>query len=293
VFADGLKGDKLVETVVLYNPGEQRAEIQVTVYPDDVTTVPRPQVVSVGAGAAERVELFSDANLAAGRHRTVLVSLNDVPFVAERVIAEINGFSSTLPSYLAAPRWWFVDGSSVPGRHEQLVVANPTAVPITMTVRVLGKGGLNVVPGAENLAIDGGKSLVVTLDQLLSGQAELTVVIDATGPVIAERTLRVDGVAGAHRVLGVPANAVPALAPITGADGSEPGLSLDGTQVGDGSGATNRDGSPTDANGPTTISGAGSASTRAPDASPLGTLPPDTLSPGPGSPGSGSPGSGK
>ncbi|MGE0306745.1 MAG: DUF5719 family protein [Acidimicrobiia bacterium] len=214
VFPDGVMADNSVETVVIYNPNEQCAQVEMQVFPDDVTTVPAQQLITVPPGEAQRVEMFRDDQLAPGAHRIVLTSVNDVAVVAERVIDEAKGVSSTFGSHLAANRWWFVDGNTAASQRERIVVANPTGLPATVTLRELGPGGLKVIAGAENVAVEPGKSMGFDLDQLLPGRSTLTVLVDASGPVIAERTQRVDGAVGGHRVLGLPEAGVPAVSPV-------------------------------------------------------------------------------
>jgi hypothetical protein len=79
------------ERIVVYNPGEQRAEVDVSLVPMATGLMPAPQPfrVRVGPGDYQVVDYGAEARVAPGvQHATVVRSTNGVPVVAERVAVD-------------------------------------------------------------------------------------------------------------------------------------------------------------------------------------------------------------
>jgi hypothetical protein len=79
------------ERIVVYNPGEHRAEVDVSLVPMSTGLMPAPQPfrLRVGPGDYQVVDYGAEARVAPGvQHATVVRSTNGVPVVAERVAVD-------------------------------------------------------------------------------------------------------------------------------------------------------------------------------------------------------------
>ena len=139
------------ERIVLYNPGDERAEVDVQVMPaadeeaDDAGPAPQPFGLSLGPGRYEVLDLGAEERIPAGvPHTTVVRSTNGVGVVAQRVTADRgplprrrspnaaqpprpSEISATTGSRVAAPVWRFM-GLGDPGDDSStvsFVVYNP------------------------------------------------------------------------------------------------------------------------------------------------------------------------
>jgi hypothetical protein len=246
---------RTTERIVVYNPGDERAEVDVQLVPTTDATGPAPQPfgLSVGPGAHEVVDYGSDDRVVAEvPHATVVRSTNGLPVVAAQVTADVGPaarssrddppprrgeIAATHGSRLAAPVWRFasvawrdVDDGSV-----TFVVFNPdagesvearldlsgtaadasdegdataaddprdTSTAAEDATAEDGRGGdptapVDVPPGAR-VAIE------VDADRLAGAT---TAVVEADGPVVVDRVVRLAD--GRRRAIGpgVPAAA--------------------------------------------------------------------------------------
>src|SRR5690606_10437584 len=78
------------ERIVVYNPGDERAEVSVELVPATGDgPAPQPFGLSVGPGDHEVVDYGAHERVVAGvAHATMVRSTNGVPVVAERVTAD-------------------------------------------------------------------------------------------------------------------------------------------------------------------------------------------------------------
>ena len=89
-FAEGTVDDGRTERIVVYNPSDERAQVEVRVLPttDEPAPAPQPFRLSIRAGTFTVVDYGDEERVAAGvGHATVVRSTNGVPVVAERVMA--------------------------------------------------------------------------------------------------------------------------------------------------------------------------------------------------------------
>ena len=87
-FPDGAVDDSHTERIVVYNPGGERAEVEVRVLPtsDGSEPAPQPFRLSIRAGTFAVVDYGAEDRVVPGvEHATVVRSTNGVPVVAERV----------------------------------------------------------------------------------------------------------------------------------------------------------------------------------------------------------------
>ncbi|MGH9231571.1 MAG: DUF5719 family protein, partial [Acidimicrobiales bacterium] len=93
-FADGAVGGGRTERIVVYNPSDDRAQVEVRVLPttDDSAPAPAPQPfrLSIRAGTFTVVDYGAEERVAAGvGHATLVRSTNGVPVVAERAMTHV------------------------------------------------------------------------------------------------------------------------------------------------------------------------------------------------------------
>ncbi|MGH9192202.1 MAG: DUF5719 family protein, partial [Acidimicrobiales bacterium] len=91
-FADGAVDDGRTERIIVYNPNDQRAQVEVRVVPtsDERAPAPQPFRLSIRAGASSVVDYGAEERVTAGvEHATVVRSTNGVPVVAERAMTQV------------------------------------------------------------------------------------------------------------------------------------------------------------------------------------------------------------
>jgi hypothetical protein len=217
------------ERIVLYNPGDERAEVDVQVIPaadeeaDDTGPAPQPFGLSLGPGRYEVLDLGAEERIPAGvPHTTVVRSTNGVGVVAERVTADRgplprrrsrnaeqrprpSEISATTGSRVAAPVWRFTglgdpddDSSTV-----SFVVYNPDPdATVAVSLDLLPEEAATDDTAADDPAGDSGDDgptrpvrvapgarVVVELDAEHAAAATAAIV-RAEGPVVAERMVR-------------------------------------------------------------------------------------------------------
>jgi hypothetical protein len=198
------------ERIVVYNPGDERAEVDLNVVPSDADVpLPQPFRLSIGAGRYEVVDLGAEDRVPAGTaHATIVRSTNGEPVVAERVTVDTgpaprsssrrpprqpparpSEVTASLGARLAAPVWAFPsladpvddDGTTAFVIHNpdpdtaveaRLVLADPSEPAPTAEARE----PVEVAPGARAVI-------------LLDGTG-VRAAIEADGPVVVERLLR-------------------------------------------------------------------------------------------------------
>jgi hypothetical protein len=188
------------ELLVVQNPGDQRAEVDVELLAHDPSVFLEPFALSVRPGQYATLALDSVVPLqAAGLEdvHVVVRSGNGVPVVVNRVAAvpetppDAEAATSavvpgvTVMAGVVAPARRVVVGAPlVPGGSgSRLFVLNPSPDTIvTATITLLDAGVRTALPAVE-IAPRG--TAVVDLDELAEGP--VSVVIDASAPVVAAR----------------------------------------------------------------------------------------------------------
>jgi hypothetical protein len=138
---------RTTERIVVYNPGDERAEVDVRLVPTTDASGPGPQPfgLSIGPGGYQVVDYGDDDRVVAGvPHATVVRSTNGLPVVAARVTADVGPaaqssgddpprrrgeIAAAHGSRLAAPVWRFasVAWRDVEDGSVTFVVFNPDA----------------------------------------------------------------------------------------------------------------------------------------------------------------------
>jgi hypothetical protein len=158
-----------IETVSVFNPGEDEAEVLVQVQVDDpdVNGSVEPFTLFVPAGRYQEITISDDERVPPDAGRWVIVrGLEGAGVVAQRTLAggATDGIASTIGLPVSATRW--LAPVAVAGDSEQssLWIANPSPVrTATVTVRRRGGGTVEDVPDAIELTIAPGERLSVDL----------------------------------------------------------------------------------------------------------------------------------
>jgi hypothetical protein len=207
VFPEGYVTDGIVERLSIANPSEtETAEVDVDIVLDEgiaepVTfEVPPQGRVTFSGNDPARVP-------ARVGHSLGVRSVNGVGVVAARTLEAVGshhrGLAMTLGSRLTAARWLFAAGGPSDGLDHWLVVQNPFAEPVTVSVTALADGRLLAVEGLQKVAVGAGRRAAFRLGDHVRRPA-LPLVVTATGPVVAERGLYRTGEAvGMSTALGV------------------------------------------------------------------------------------------
>lgn len=209
------------ERLVVYNPGEERAEAQVQLVPAPDEQVPPPPAfgLSVAAGGYQVVDVGGEDRLPAGAaHATVVRSTNGQPVVVERVTADHppdpadgsgdsggSGTTATSGSPLVAGRWAFATvADPTAGARTEFVVFNPDpqeAVEVRVVLRRQTSSGdddeddedddthVAAEDPLDPVSVPPGGRAVIEVDAERAAAARAALV-DAGGPVVVERVVR-------------------------------------------------------------------------------------------------------
>lgn len=207
-FPASVRAAFLHERVLVFNPGDEAAEVSVDIALDDPLrngvldafplTVPPGEVAVLDVDDIETVPVGIT-------HSISVRSENDVPVVAERSIAAAGevaddepapylGEATSTGSPLAAERWAFAAGAEPEAEASHIVVTNPGDDAVQVELVAFGDGDTSpaLVDGdgepVASFALDPGarREVIVSAD-LPEGRTSVEVVAD--GPVVAERRL--------------------------------------------------------------------------------------------------------
>lgn len=201
VYPDGLVSDSFGETFVVYNPGEQLAEVEIAFSLDNPEEhgVPEPVSLSLAPGSHATVDMNEDGRLPAGvPHTTVVRSANRVPIVAEQVVSARDpvrrGLTVTTGSPVEANEWTFASGSTASPSATSLTIVNIDPQVLTEIDVVAVVGGREVpISELQGVVVEAGERLNVNLNARIANREDLAVVVRATEPVVVERILAQTG----------------------------------------------------------------------------------------------------
>ncbi|MFZ9628867.1 MAG: DUF5719 family protein [Ilumatobacteraceae bacterium] len=214
-FADGEVAENVkFERYSIYNPGERDVTVDVAVLGIDFEASPdfvplRSDVVPAGQVLSYTTKEFE--NMPAGRHFLSFSTQSEDGVVVERGITRSAGDSGVITAvslgapqvFLGFTRWSMAIG--VPrATKSAIIVANLDYLAGTVTVKALGPGGLQPVPGLENITLP--PSGVIAID--IPGDAAalgVPLIIESTNRIVVERLLpRADDRPGRSASLALP-----------------------------------------------------------------------------------------
>ncbi len=206
-FPYGLTGEQVRQRIHVYNPGDREALVDVELTADDADpepielTVPPRSAVAVDIGETGRVEPGTV-------HASTVRSANDVPVVVEREFdagpgGNRRGWASMPGSPGAFRRWLFAAGDASGALDYWLVLHNPGAGAVEVSVRTFGGGRPIDIPALEAIEIGPAGRVEVRLGEHLN-RVPLPLLVESSGPIVAERDLYRVGAAGVSTSLGIP-----------------------------------------------------------------------------------------
>ncbi|MCU1381036.1 MAG: hypothetical protein JWN29_4019 [Acidimicrobiales bacterium] len=206
-FPDGLYEGGLAESWHVYNPGDREAQVTLEIVPAKGNP-PEPYDITIPPHTQQTVEATPDRVASGVAHSSTIRSLNGVPVVAERAIdarkpAPRQGWSSALGAPRADRRWVFPIGEANVNTDEWIVIHNPGAQRRTVSVVALANGQRLPIEGLQDLRIGPAGRLALRLGDHIS-RTPLPVVVEADGPVVAEREAYAVGRLGLSAIIGIP-----------------------------------------------------------------------------------------
>lgn len=216
-FVSGRTGELVSEELVVFNPTDQDAQVNVAFFGEGITNgiaidqvdgaaLPS-QAVDIPAGAVIGIKTDSIADLPKGDHAMVISTLNDSRVVVEHVLSQQTGgrtftaVTNGIPGGLLAQKWRVPSGLSN-GARNALSVLNTSATDGTYTLFAVGPGGQRELPGFVNVPLPAAS--LVFLD-VPDGVSNGEVVIEASVDIaVQRRTKRGDGLVGFGIVSALP-----------------------------------------------------------------------------------------
>ncbi|HVF32891.1 MAG TPA: DUF5719 family protein [Acidimicrobiales bacterium] len=206
-FPEGFVSDGIGERYHLYNPTGTEAQVSIELTldegaaePFDLTIAPRGRITVV-ASEEERVPRGVG-------HAATVVSLNDVPVVAERSVtatspASRSGISDSLGIRETARTWVLAAGAATDTHDEVVVLHNPSATAASASIRGLVGGQLLDVATLQEVALPAGRRVAVRLTDHIK-RDELPLLIRASSPIVVERGVYVVGGPGIGLSAAIP-----------------------------------------------------------------------------------------
>ena len=211
-FMDGEKSQNSSESLTLLNPADVPATVTVQVFTSTEGTEEfvAVQTIDVGEGAVEKVDVDAIPGLPPGRH-TLVVDSGEVPIVAEQVITRGSGGGAvsvvSQGARVSSLRWW-VPTPLQDVNEASLVIGNLTGAAGTFSVFALGPGGLQPVPGLQNIPLSAADDFVggfADIDLTNSGLVGRPLLVESTvSSVVLRRPSRGNNIKGRTSVLAVP-----------------------------------------------------------------------------------------
>ncbi|MEY2476746.1 MAG: hypothetical protein QOG87_2061 [Actinomycetota bacterium] len=207
-FPEGYVRDGISENVAIYNPSEQEATVDVELALEKGAaepfelTVPARERITLSANKESRIPKDDS-------HAITVVRRSGPGVVVERTVDAVppaprTGFADTMGARRLSTRWFLVAGSAAPESDEWVVVHNPSRRAAKVSFSVLAGGQRLAVEGLQSLSLAAGRRQAFRLGDHLQ-RPETPLVVEATAPVVVERTLyRTDGV-GFSFSIGIPA----------------------------------------------------------------------------------------
>jgi hypothetical protein len=198
-FPDGDKGEGAGERLVVFNPGDLDASVELSFLPANGGVAAQSNVV-VAPSTFSVVDVNGLAEVPPGPH-SVLVNVvgEQTPVVVERVLTRPLDDTATttvlLGSQITVPEWYVVEPSVSPGG--VLVVMNSAGLPTTAAIKAVGPAGAVAVPGLEAVPVPASGSVTITLPDTVG---PFPVMVEGAQPVVVEWRARVPMADRASRV---------------------------------------------------------------------------------------------
>jgi len=198
-FAEGERSDDVAfERYSIYNPGERDVTVDVTVLgvslDDNPEFVPfRSDLVPAGKVISYTTKEFE--NLPDGRHFLSFSTESDSGIVVERGITRREGGNSYVTAvsmgapqpFLGYTRWSMAFCATV-ATENVLVVANLDYADGTVTVKALGPGGEQPVPGLESVPLPASGVIAISIPAGV-GALGVPIIVESSQRIVVERSI--------------------------------------------------------------------------------------------------------
>lgn len=207
VLATGVVGSGVAERLVVLNPGDEVAPVVVQVVPyGGAELAPEPFELEVPPGRYGVIDLSAESRVPADAFHAVRVESDPAtPVVVGRVV-DLSGPPATASTDASpgrpgvergttigtgspvAARMWVATGLLGGGEGEPMVfVHNPSSDPADVSASVLG-GEADGAVVAEGVEVPAGDSVALPVSAEV-GESPFTVLVEASAPVVVERTV--------------------------------------------------------------------------------------------------------
>jgi hypothetical protein len=205
VFPDGIASPERFEQLHLFNPTDTEASVQLDLVLD--ASEAQPFQLRVPAQGRITVDLTNESRVPKNIGHALLVRVsNNVPIAVARTtdVGSPNarrGYISDVGATSAAMHWGFAAGGATSGLDEWIAVINEAPRAVTVDVTTAKGGALSFLEGLGGVRIPRGGRQVFRINDHGAGP-ETPIVVNATGPVVVERTTYRNGGTGASAVMG-------------------------------------------------------------------------------------------
>ena len=210
-FADGPAGEGLSTTVVMQNPSDDAADVQLQIRLDDAATngSVAPFEMTILPHQYSEVDVSGAGQVPQGvGYTAVAASTNGVPIVAARTVnaaapASPVGMTVTMGSPVVATNWLVPVAAAPYVSSTTVVVTNPSSTdPVTVSVSSVGGGVTQPLANGASVQIPAGGRGGFQVPTGTSG-TESAVAVEADAPVVVEARIAF-GVGGLAQPLAVP-----------------------------------------------------------------------------------------
>ena len=205
VFPDGIASPERFEQLHLFNPNDTEASVQLDLVLDAGDT--QPFQLRVPAQGRITVDLTSESRVPKNvGHALVVRVSNNVPLAVARTTdvgpsSARRGYISDVGATGAAMHWAFAAGGATQALDEWIAVINEAPRAVTINVATSDGSALHFLTGLRSVRIPrGGRQVFRIADH--GATAETPIVVNATGPVVVERSTYRNGGTGASSVMG-------------------------------------------------------------------------------------------
>lgn len=208
-FPEGAVGTGYQERLSILNPGTDEAIVDVTLV-SATRSVPAAGATEVPVGPRSTVDVVLDEAALAGERGgagAIVESANGVPVVVERTVfyatQEVDGTASEIGASAPAHRWLLGPATSRPDT-DSVVLLNAGAEQAEVSLTLLRPDGGPLQPGRlASLQVKASARLRVPLSEYTGGEA-YAVLVDSSGPVVAERFSYSAGAGDVASLMGIP-----------------------------------------------------------------------------------------
>jgi hypothetical protein len=205
VFPDGIASPERFEQLHLFNPNDAEASVQLDLVLDAGDA--QPFQLRVPAQGRITVDLTSESRVPKNVGHALLVRVsNNVPLAVARTTdvgpaSARRGYISDVGATTAAMHWGFAAGGVSASLDEWIAVINEAPRAVTVDLTTIDGSSLGFLSGLNGVRIPrGGRRVFRIADH--GATAETPLVVNATGPVVVERSTYRNGGTGASAVMG-------------------------------------------------------------------------------------------